>query len=182
VKLLNTRSEHLHVNLRMSGIDVSEVSGCEYDSSFVKGLSRGNGYSFGGEPNSFGQPRLHQARQERLVIPAREGWSPNLREVDFYSLPNDIFCQSLEKRFHRPQLIVLATVPEAPPTTRNQRASSYPESGCIHLWLEFLRISHTKLQLTIRERRAALLVRLMSKDSLLLAVLVLFLELALGLQ
>jgi len=41
-------------NLRMSGIDVSEVSGCEYDSSFVKGLSRGNGYSFGGDDQQKG--------------------------------------------------------------------------------------------------------------------------------
>jgi hypothetical protein len=48
--------------------------------------------------------------------------------------------------------------------------------------IEFLRISRTKLQLTIRERRAALLARLMAKDSLLLAVPVPFLELPLGLQ
>jgi len=48
--------------------------------------------------------------------------------------------------------------------------------------IEFLRISHTELQLIIQERKEALPVRLMSKDSLLLAVLVLFLKLALGLQ
>ncbi len=48
--------------------------------------------------------------------------------------------------------------------------------------IEFLHISHTKLQLTIRERIAVWFVRLMSKDPLLLTVLVLFVELALSLQ
>src|ERR1700730_16899437 len=39
------------------------------------------------------------------MIPAREGWPPKLQEIDFYSVPDNILCESLEKRFLRLQLV-----------------------------------------------------------------------------
>ena len=48
---------------------------------------------------------MHQVRQESLMVPAGEGWPSKVHEIDFYSFPDDIFCQSLKKRFHRLQLI-----------------------------------------------------------------------------
>ena len=39
------------------------------------------------------------------MVPAGEGWPSKVHEIDFYSFPDDIFCKSLEKRFHRLQVI-----------------------------------------------------------------------------
>src|SRR4029077_6145968 len=89
-KLLDGCSHHLAVDLRMSVINVAEVSRREYNSSFVQELGRGAWFVFGREPDSFGESRVHQVRQESLVIPSGEGWPAKFHKVDFNSVPDDI--------------------------------------------------------------------------------------------
>ena len=48
--------------LRMSGVDVAEVSRSEHDRSVVQKLGRRTGLTFGREPDSFRITRLHQVR------------------------------------------------------------------------------------------------------------------------
>jgi hypothetical protein len=93
------------MHLRMSDVDVPEVSRREHDRSAVQKLGRGTGFTLGREPNSFRITRLHQMRQESLMIPAGEGWPTKLHKIDLYSFPDDILCESLEKRFLRRKLI-----------------------------------------------------------------------------
>jgi hypothetical protein len=54
--LLNTGSQQSRVNLRVRGIDVAKVSGCEHDGLLVESLGRGNSRALGREKYDVGNP------------------------------------------------------------------------------------------------------------------------------
>src|SRR5450755_2076407 len=53
--LLNTRSQQSRVNLRVRGIDVAKVSGCQHDGFLVESLVRGNSRTLGREKYDVGK-------------------------------------------------------------------------------------------------------------------------------
>src|SRR5271156_5672258 len=72
LKLLNSRSQQLHVNLRVRWIPVAKVSRRKHEGFLVQSFSRRNRGALGWEKCSLGESSLHETCQQATAIPTLE--------------------------------------------------------------------------------------------------------------
>ena len=97
LKLLNTRSQQSHVNLRVSRIPVAKVSRRKHHSFLVESLGRRNRGALGGEIYSLGESCRHQVGQQGTTIPTLECRPAKIDVVDLDALLDDVFCHARQK-------------------------------------------------------------------------------------